>query len=241
MLGNRLALAALFAAPFFVVSNAAGFDVGDLDNVIEGKLKHAFGEAPELEARGSDPIMTGVKSGIANARQRIDAFSNDLKHAGSRPPTSMLTNFIAGMDGQIDNVIGIVGKVLAPASGGLHESTVHDILAPTFQSVTNGVDVLLHDISGAPVDLLLAPAMHMLSGNLQNLEHIAAIYKLPDAQKKLAKQRELIASHAEKGTGFLKKGGQQQHDQHGHHDQHHDQHANQQHHDHQQQQHHAFW
>jgi hypothetical protein len=176
--------------------------------MIEGKLKHAFGSTGHVfQGRSSNPILDGINSGVANARQRIDAFTNDLKHAGSRPASSLLANFIAGLDGQIDNLIGVVGKVLSPVSGGLSESAVHVILGPTIQSITDGVEVLLGNVAGAPIDLLLAPALHMLSGNMKNVAHVAKVYNMKDLQEKLAQQENHIRAFAEKGTSIVSRGG----------------------------------
>lgn len=149
-------------------------------------------------------LTKGVKSAVNLVKQRFDAFKMAVQKGGKRPVSAALTNLLAGLDGQIDNLLGIVGTALNPLTDGLSKGAVHAILGPTFQSLTDGIEVLLGNVVGAPLDLLVSPAMHMLSGNLKNVAKVADKFDLKDTKKALAKQGENLEVIAKKGHKILK-------------------------------------
>ncbi|CAN6616753.1 hypothetical protein TRVA0_006S03356 [Trichomonascus vanleenenianus] len=137
-----------------------------------------------LERRDGNVVLDGFKSGMTNAQQRLDAFVLDLKSSGARPGSAAAVHLITGLDGQIDNVLGVIGNALSPITGGLSNAAISVILGPTFQSLTDGAEVLLGNVVGGALDIALVPATRLLSNNLSNLSHVALRYDMkPQSQK----------------------------------------------------------
>lgn len=147
-----------------------------------------------------------VASGFHNAQQRLDAFVDDFKAQGTRPGAAAVTNFIAGLDGQVDNILGLIANVARPLTGGLSDIAFNFILGPTFQSLTDGVEVLIGNVVGGAADLAIVPAMHILSGSMANLSKAAAQTKMNNYSQKFAQQSKQLAMVADQ-TSRKAKGG----------------------------------
>jgi hypothetical protein len=162
----------------------------------------------DLERR-SNFLTKGINSAIALVKQRFDSFRMSIKQGNKRPTAALLTNLIAGLDGQIDNLLGIVGKALNPLTDGISMVAVNTLLGPTFQSLTDGIEVLVGNVVGAPIDLLLSPVMHMLSGNLKNVARVADKYQLNDATSALSRHIANLDIIAKKGHEKIQQLAQQ--------------------------------
>jgi hypothetical protein len=175
----------------------------------------------DLAARSDQsPIIYGLHAGMLNAQQRLDSTVRDIRNAGNRPASSVLTNLITGLDGQIDNVLGMISGTLGQLTGGLAEIPFQFILGPTFQSITDGAEVLIGNTLGGAIDLVAAPAMHVLSGSLSNLANTAVRLNMqPQATKfaTLAKQANVAAVQGEvQHSGSRQRQRQQQQQNHRH-------------------------
>uniref|UniRef100_A0A060SZS9 ARAD1C03080p n=1 Tax=Blastobotrys adeninivorans TaxID=409370 RepID=A0A060SZS9_BLAAD len=154
----------------------------------------------QLQARGGNPITDGIQSGIDNAHQRISSTVNDLRNLGNRPAAAVLTNLVTGLDGQIDNVLGIIGSALAPDTLGLSNVVIGAILGPTFQSITDGVEVLIGNVGGGAIDAVLVPSLHILSGTLGNAARAAGRYDIKDQQQHMAILSQRVEALAQEGA-----------------------------------------
>ncbi|KAA8909431.1 hypothetical protein TRICI_004498 [Trichomonascus ciferrii] len=168
----------------------------------------------DLAARSDQsPVIYGLHAGMLNAQQRLDSTVRDIRNAGNRPAASVLTNLITGLDGQIDTVLGMISGTLGQLTGGLAEIPFQFILGPTFQSITDGAEVLIGNTLGGAIDLAVVPAIHVLSGSLSNLANTAVRLNMqPQATRfaTLAKQANMAAVRGE----TQHRGNRQQQQQH---------------------------
>lgn len=184
MLPKTLALAVLVATK----AAASFYLVQDGDTFVD------------LAARSGQPIIYGLQASMLNAQQRLDSTVRDIRNAGDRPAASVLTNLITGLDGQIDGVLGMISGTLGQLTGGIAEIPFQFILGPTFQSITDGAEVLIGNTLGGAIDLAVVPAMHVLSGSLSNLANTAVRVNMqPQANRfaALAKQANMAAVKGE--------------------------------------------
>lgn len=146
----------------------------------------------EISARQAAGILDGFISGMDNARQRFDAFTNDLRQKGSRPGAALAVNLIAGLDGQIDNILGVLDDVLGKLTFGLTNPIFGFILGPTFQSLTDGIEVLIGNLVGGIIDLPLVPILRGLSNSLVRVSNVADRFDMNDISMKLQMQTQQI-------------------------------------------------
>ena len=89
---------------------------------------------------------------------------------------SSLNALITGSDSLIDNVIGMLtdSKLLAYASLGVNKDIGNFLLGNFFQSVTNGVEVLIGNIGGGAIDMIIDGGVKDLSEAIGKLNDMAS-------------------------------------------------------------------
>lgn len=101
----------------------------------------------------------------------------------------------------IDNGIATVTQVLAPLTGGLSLAVGNALLGPFFQSVTNGAEVVLSNLIGAPVDFVADGAAMALTRTLGNLSSFARQYNVKtDRLDAVNNQLKTLATKPAKGN-----------------------------------------
>lgn len=78
-----------------------------------------------------DIIINGVKSGITNAQQQVQSLVRGFQSNDGHPTADGLKALITGLDGQIDNSIGVVADLLSPLTFGLSNQVEAAILVPS--------------------------------------------------------------------------------------------------------------
>jgi hypothetical protein len=152
---------------------------------------------PLEHVKRENAAIDGVMGAVHNAQQRLDSTARQMKLVGSRPGAAVVTNLITAIDGQIDNLAGTINTMLIPLTGGLSSFIIGPLLGPTFQSMTDGIEVLLGNTIGGVADLALVPAMHMLAGSMSNAANLAGNLQMKNYQMKfvnLQKQAQTIAT-----------------------------------------------
>lgn len=142
-----------------------------------------------------DVIVNGVKSGVINARQQVDSMVRGFKSNDGHPTADVLKAFITGLDGQIDNGIGIVADLLSPVTFGASHALEGAILGPWFQSVTDGVEVAVANLVGMPIDAVLGAPIQSLANNMSKMIAQAnalsvdskIVHRMAQTQQKLAR------------------------------------------------------
>lgn len=139
--------------------------------VISSVFLAAFASA--LRARDNnnpvDVIVNGVKSGVTNVRQQVDAVVRGFQTNDGHPTADSLKALITGLDGQIDNGIGIVADLLSPVTFGASHAVEGAILGPFFQSVTDGAEVAISNLVGLPIDAVLGSDIQSLANNMSKM------------------------------------------------------------------------
>lgn len=114
-------------------------------------------------------IVNGVKSGVTNAQQQVQSLVHNFQSGDGHPTADAVKAFITGLDGQIDNGIGVVSDLLSPVTFGLSNQLEGAILGPFFQSVTDGAEVAISNIVGMPIDAVLGSSIESLGNNMGKL------------------------------------------------------------------------
>lgn len=104
--------------------------------------------------KNEDPITERVKGSATNYRQTIDALTRQLVSHNSHTTTDVITTVITGLNSQTNNIIATMSQVFAPLTGDLSMAVANAFLGPFFQSVTNGAEVVVSNLVGAPIDLV---------------------------------------------------------------------------------------
>lgn len=164
--------------------------------IISSSLLVSFAVAGTNYARENpvDVIVNGVKSGVTNARQQVDSMVRGFRSNDGHPTADALKALITGIDGQIDNGIGIVADLLSPVTFGASRALEGAILGPWFQSVTDGIEVAAANLIGMPIDAVIGAPVQSLANNMSKMIAQAnalsvdskIVNRMSQAQKKLA-------------------------------------------------------
>ena len=124
----------------------------------------------------SNPNMAGLHNAITNSKQVIDTLAGQIKSGDGHAVASSLNALITGTDSQIDNVLGMLtdSKMLTYASLGLNKDIGNFLLGDFFQSVTNGVEVLIGNIGGGAIDMITDGGVKDLSEAIGKLNDMAS-------------------------------------------------------------------
>ena len=124
----------------------------------------------------SNPNMAGLHNAITNSKQVVDTLAGQIKSGDGHAVASSLNALITGTDSQIDNVLGMLtdSKLLTYASLGINKDIGNFLLGDFFQSVTNGVEVLIGNIGGGAIDLITDGGVKDLSEAIGKLSDMAS-------------------------------------------------------------------
>lgn len=124
----------------------------------------------------SNPNLSGLHNAITNSKQVIDTLAGQVKSGDGHAVSSSLNAFITGTDSQIDNVLGMLSdsKLLTYASLGINKDIGDFLLGDFFQSVTNGIEVLIGNVAGGAVDIVTDGGYKDLSEAIGKLNDMAS-------------------------------------------------------------------
>lgn len=146
-------------------------------------------------AADNSGVPDGFRGAITNARQTVDTLNGEMKRSDGHPTEDLVDAVITGLDSQIDNVAGTLSTGLNGVTLGVSGDIGDFLLGPFFQSVTNGVEVLISNAVGGGVDLVTQPGIRALSNSIDSLSHASQKYintsKLDSENSKL---KSLIAN-----------------------------------------------
>ncbi|CAN6632713.1 hypothetical protein TRVA0_013S02806 [Trichomonascus vanleenenianus] len=128
----------------------------------------AGAEEPALQAR-QFALIDGARASVTNAAQKIDGMVHTMRSDPGRAGAATATALITGLDSQIDTAIATVSNALSPLTFGVSKAIGNTILGPFFQSVTDGVEVLLGNAVGGVFDLAMSPVTGSLQKNIERL------------------------------------------------------------------------
>lgn len=168
-----------------------------LASILLAASASASAEAGYYRRDGYNPIdiiVNGIKSGVTNAQQQVQSLVRGFQSNDGHPTADGLKALITGLDGQIDNGIGIVADLLSPVTFGLSNQVEAAILGPFFQSVTDGAEVAISNLIGTPIDAVLGSGIQSLANNMNKMVNQANALKvdqnivsnLAQAQKRMA-------------------------------------------------------
>lgn len=140
-----------------------------LSTALVAALVSAYSNERRDQYNPVDIIVNGVKSGMVNARQQMDSLVRGFQTQDGHPTADALRAFITGLDGQIDNSIGVVADLLSPVTFGASRAVEGAILGPFFQSVTDGTEVVISNLVGMPVDAVLGGTIQALANSMNKL------------------------------------------------------------------------
>ncbi|VVT45942.1 uncharacterized protein SAPINGB_P000968 [Magnusiomyces paraingens] len=124
------------------------------------------------------PIVDGYHSGLTNSQQTMDTLIRQLRANDGHPTSDIISAVITGLDSQIDNGIATVVNTLAPLTGGLSLAVGQALLGPFAQSVTNGAEVVISNLVGAPIDFITQGIRLNFANTLGNLATTAKQYNV---------------------------------------------------------------
>ncbi|CAN6617435.1 hypothetical protein TRVA0_007S00298 [Trichomonascus vanleenenianus] len=168
------------------------------------KTKRDLDEEVEIETRQFNAIDS-VKSGINNAQQRVDELMNTFKNDPGRGGAQSVTALLTGLDGQIDNLLSAASSALSPLTGGLSQVVGNILLGPFFQSVTDGLEVLIGNVVGGSVDLVLSPVTGSLQSTIKKVMNYAQQYNINTSRLDILDARVTSAAQQQKEQQDLDK------------------------------------
>lgn len=118
----------------------------------------------------------GFRGAITNAKQTVDTLSGEMKRSDGHPTEDLVDAVITGLDSQVDNAAATISSGLNGVTLGVSGDIGNFLLGPFFQSLTNGVEVLISNAVGGGVDLVTQPGLKELSKSIDNLSHASAKY-----------------------------------------------------------------
>ncbi|VVT57214.1 uncharacterized protein SAPINGB_P005591 [Magnusiomyces paraingens] len=148
-----------------------------------------------------DVIVNGAKSGMINARQQVESLVRGFQSNDGHPTADAVKAFITGLDGQIDNSIGVVADLLSPVTFGASKAVEGAILGPFFQSLTDGTEVAISNLVGMPIDAVLGGSIQSLANNMNKL--VGQAQQLQVDQKivsNMARTQQRLAARVPKGS-----------------------------------------
>ena len=142
----------------------------NFDNTVEDCFDQSDYDA------SSNPNMAGLHNAITNSKQVVDTLAGQIKSGDGHAVANSLNALITGTDSQIDNVLGMLtdSKALTYATLGINKDIGNFLLGDFFQSVTNGVEVLIGNIGGGAIDLVTDGGVKDLSQAIGKLNDMAS-------------------------------------------------------------------
>lgn len=139
-------------------------------SVLNKQLRHTLSKTKRA--------MDGAQGSVTNYRQTIDTLTRQLQSHDGHAAADIISATITGLDSQIDNGIATIADSLAPLTGGLSLAVGQALLGPFAQSVTNGAEVVLSNLIGAPIDFVTEAARTGFANNLSRVAQTAGRYNV---------------------------------------------------------------
>lgn len=140
----------------------------------DGTVEDCFDQSDYDDS--SNPNVSGLHNAITNSKQVVDTLVGQIKSGDGHAVASSLNALITGTDSQIDNVLGMLtdSKLLTYATLGVNKDLGNFLLGDFFQSVTNGVEVLIGNVAGGAIDLVTDGGVKDLSEAIGKLSDMAS-------------------------------------------------------------------